>query len=532
MLARRGAGDPIVNGFTRTASGVQTEATPQLGAAGPGSNQAKFYPLPGARAGDTGTVEAVATQVFDDLGPEHALVGVAYAGPPNILLFHGTALVPTSAELWVNNLKVAQNAVQGGSRRFKIAREPGRVRAWVDGALIYDGAPAGAPALATAQLFIQTDNNPGHLHASTGYWTQEKVTSGNTLGFKRCPSNGSVVVNVNGGADQIVQLDVAGSGALDMGGTTFPVKARYRVYDGPGGTGTLLADLTIPYAYGGDVLGLLAASTTPANPATFQVQRQSTGLLFRDDFNRADGAPGANYVIESGAWSIVGGKLVANVVGNVTTQMRLANLANRLNMHAQMTVSRSALQLFMTMLNRRVGNTWYQFHVAASNDGANPNQPRISRSTAGAGATIATAPAFGTAANVAERWTLSTINKTQKAWVNGANLATGADGTAGNQIAGGFALQGFGNGGVSGTATLDDLVICAERSIAVLNVPIGYKVRVGALVSAPSTGDVVLDLAGSALPAAQLEILDGADVVQRTLAPADGVWGGDLYLCQ
>lgn len=530
-LSRRGARDPVVNGYTRLAGGALTDVGPILGAAGPGSNQTAFIGLPGARDTTVGTVESLATQLFDDLGSDHALAGVALAGPPNILLFHGTALVPSSLELWVNNVKIAQSAVTAGAKRTKLALEPGRVRAWVDGAVVYDGAPAGLPASVTAQLFLQTDANVGHVHATTAYWNQSKVTLGNSLLFRRCPANGSVIVNVGAGADQIVPLDVLGSGGLDLGGSSVPVKARYRLYDGPGASGALLADLTIPYAYGGDVLGLLTIPLTPTDPATFTITRNASGLLFRDDFARADGAPGANWIIEAGAWAIVGGKLAATCANGALGYLSCAALANRLNWHAQLNLSRGDLLSYLNTLLRRNGATWYNFAVAASNDGTDPNKARLYRKTAGADARLSGGALPGVVAGVAMRFSFSTLGTSQTGYIDGGNLTVANDGTAGNQAPGGLAFESFG-AGVTSTATIDDVVLCTDRVVAALRVPIGYAIRIGGLTSAASVnGDLMLDLLGIALPAAQLEVLDGGGNVVRTLIPADGVWGGDQYLC-
>lgn len=530
-LPRRTDGDPLVNGFTRTTRGVVSNAGPQLASAGPGPNASSFTPLPGAGPQSGGTVESFVTQLSADIGPEHCLAGVAFAGPPNIILFHGELAVPSSAELWINNVLILASAVTVGPHRMKLAFEQNRVRFWIDGGLAYDNAPAGIPALATAQLFVGTDAN-ANPHAAIGWFNASKVTKGNAFLFRRCPANGSVVVNLAGGAAQTVNLDPLGSGLLDAGGTSFPVSARYRIYDSPDGGGALLADLTTPAAWGGDVIGLLALSTHPADPMTFTIARRTSGLLFRDDFARADGPPGASYVVESGGWAIVANKLVATVDNNISRIMRCIAVPNRKNWHLQADIAKSHLQMTLSLLGRRLATTWYQYDVGANNDGTDPNKTRLYRSTTGVFTRLAGGGVPGIVANVAERVTLSLLGATQRGWIDGGVLSSTTDATAPNQAAGGVAVSSFGNG-LAGTATLDNLTICADRVLGAINVPIGYKIRVGALVSAPSvTGDVLLDLAGTALPAAQLEVLDGADVVQRTVIPADGVWGGDLYLCQ
>ena len=61
--------------------------------------------------------------------------------------------------------------------------------------------------------------------------------------------------------------------------------------------------------------------------------------------------------------------------------------------------------------------------------------------------------------------------------------------------------------------------------------PTGYRIRVaGELSPTAVSGDAVsIDLAGAALPAAQVEVLNRTSTVVKLVTPGDGVWGGDRY---
>jgi hypothetical protein len=137
-------------------------------------------------------------------------------------------------------------------------------------------------------------------------------------------------------------------------------------------------------------------------------------------------------------------------------------------------------------------------------------------------------------AGVEYRINASYIGTSQKGWINSTlgALATN-DATAANQANGGVALETWGQpaGPTTATATIDDVIICSSSTVTITGLPNGYKLRVAGIVSATATGGaaVSVDLVGTQLPVAQIEILDSANTVVKVFAPADGVWGGDQY---
>jgi hypothetical protein len=278
-------------------------------------------------------------------------------------------------------------------------------------------------------------------------------------------------------------------------------------------------------------------TVTPSAAPT--ISRTATGLLFKDDFNRADGSPGANWVIESGSWAIVGNKLQATITRNVATWVRIASTAlpDRQNIHAQLTIARSNLQTYLQTIIRRTPDhlNFYTYDARASDDGTDPNGTATYRFTNGGYARLAGGAHTVTyAAGVSYRVNPSMIGTSQRGWINGTlGALVSGDATAANQSNGGVALETYGQpaGPTSATATIDDVIICSSSTVTITGLPSGYKLRVAGIVSAAATGGaaVSVDLLGTQLPVAQIEILDSANTVVKVYAPADGVWGGDQY---
>lgn len=269
------------------------------------------------------------------------------------------------------------------------------------------------------------------------------------------------------------------------------------------------------------------------------VARVSSGLLFRDDFNRADGDPGPNWVAESGTWAIVGNKLQANITRSVATWLHLASsvLPDRMDYHAQVTIARSNLQTYMQPVFRRTSDhlNHYQYDVRASDDGTDPNGTALYRYTGGGYARMAGgANSVSLAAGVEYRINASFIGTSQRGWTNDTlGVLSTNDATPGNQLVGGVAFETWGQPGgpATATATVDDLIVCSSSRVTITGLSSDYKLRVGGIVSGASTGSgsVSVDLAGTRLPVAQIEILDATNTVVKTFVPADGVWGGDQY---
>jgi hypothetical protein len=249
-------------------------------------------------------------------------------------------------------------------------------------------------------------------------------------------------------------------------------------------------------------------------------------LLFRDDFNRPDGAVGSDWVAESGTWQIVNNALQTSVAQSQTAVLRLGALANRQDYHVQLRSSRSQLINYAPMMVRRAYNMMYQLDLGSTNEAG--GVPRLYRLNGWWN--LLKYGTFKSVADSSYRITFSAIGSSLRVWINGGREITAEDGLGGNLVPGNFALQAYA-GSVPGTMRFDDVVICSGRTITVTGVPVGYRVRVVGSVSPPagSGGTVTLDLFGTQLPAAQVEILDNTDAVVKVFAPTDGVWGGDRY---
>lgn len=84
------------------------------------------------------------------------------------------------------------------------------------------------------------------------------------------------------------------------------------------------------------------------------------------------------------------------------------------------------------------------------------------------------------------------------------------------------------------TVNLFDEFISFGRNLVISSVSAGFKGRVigsdvtGSLVT-ESGGTVTIDIDAVAMPASRVEITDASDVVQASFDVASGVWGGDQY---
>lgn len=266
-------------------------------------------------------------------------------------------------------------------------------------------------------------------------------------------------------------------------------------------------------------------SVTIGDPGS--LARTTTGLIFRDDFNRADGAPGSNWTAESGSWSISNGELRAVTTQAANTVLRLNGFTSRRDFLVQVTSARSSLINYGTMWVRR-SSGFYQMDLGASSDAGRANVPRLYRNNGFWGLL-----AFGVTPSVADTMygvSYSLADKEHRMWVNGIRQFVVQEATNTDLPAGGFAFNTYGN--VSGgIVRFDNLVICAGRTVTVTGLPSGYRLRVAGLLSALAVAGTAatLDLLGVEFPIGQIEVLDSTGAVVKSLAPPDGVWGGDRY---
>lgn len=268
------------------------------------------------------------------------------------------------------------------------------------------------------------------------------------------------------------------------------------------------------------------------------IVRASTGLLFRDQFNRADGPIGSNYTIDdANSWTVTGGKMQQITPGGSASSMRVTAIGQRLDWHVQCLVTKSVAQNYFTVQLRKyipngVGNfstsRWHQFDNSSFTDGTDPNKARLYRIRDGAITRMTAGVNLVNTQGQAYRYNASRIGNELKFYIDGVIQIDTTD--ALNAEAGYLGMDASGQGG-SGTITVQDLIVTSARLITINGLPTGYKIRVGTLVSsmAMSGTATTLDLAGTQLPAAKVEILDPVNMVVATIIPSDGVWGGDVY---
>lgn len=261
------------------------------------------------------------------------------------------------------------------------------------------------------------------------------------------------------------------------------------------------------------------------------IARTTNGLLFSDDFNRANGAPGANYTIDLGTWAISGNKLVSTT-GAGQAQIRLTGLAARKDAHIQLSIIKNHLSDYAAICFRVAaagGGNYYILDLGAATDGADPNKTRIYRATGGGFTRLGGGTAIGGApvAGVAYRENFTVKTGEQKLWINGTAGGATADATVANDIVG-FLLISYVPQGGSANIQIDDIIVCSDRSVSCTGLPAGAKIVVNGLTSgAAVAGTATLDLQGTQLPAPNIQVIDSVGNPIETLVAS--VYGGDVY---
>ena len=228
-------------------------------------------------------------------------------------------------------------------------------------------------------------------------------------------------------------------------------------------------------------------------------------------------------------WALVNSALQITVGVSQSAIIRMSALTARKNFHIQLLNSRSQLMNYAAIYARRSGNTLYMGDLGSTADGVRPSKPRMYRQTAGSYASLGFGT-FSAVSNTSHRLTFSVLGNSHQLWAEGVLQVSATDATVANDINGNFSLNAYGQNAV-GTIRFDDVVVCSARSVSINGLPNGHKLRIVNVVSlsAMNGGAVSVDVLAAQLPMAQIEILDGANVVVKRYSPTDGVWGGDVY---
>lgn len=249
-LSRPSRSDPVVNGYTRSSRGFVASVPfwPPV-QTGPGPNNLQRI----AVANPCGVFQAVATRTRlrqqDD--PGHTLYGIELG---TARIFVGERGANGGPEVWTNAdgfLGGVQKPADN-SENFKLAIEAdgGRFRAWNSDGSVWDFVTPGA-FKGNGRIWQSSDNNPDN-NGGVGNYSSMVACVDNSLHFANCPAGGSVVVTIGLEAPVVVNLDGAGAGSLDMASRRFPLSVSYDIRTAGA---VIVASLTIPATYGGDVVG-------------------------------------------------------------------------------------------------------------------------------------------------------------------------------------------------------------------------------------------------------------------------------------
>lgn len=263
------------------------------------------------------------------------------------------------------------------------------------------------------------------------------------------------------------------------------------------------------------------------------IQRTADGLILHDDFDRANGAPGANWEIRGNTafWSIAGNVLKGKPTDATLQQILVASTvfgAPRGEMVVQARMRRvgTARTTFPGIQARHdaVGVNWFRWVVTNSGDNS---QDEFHRTLSGGSAVLNTSSSYN-ANNVWQQYKLAVKDGQQQAWKDGV-LKVNLTNTSLNAVTGRAGLSTGWYTSTSDYHEYDDFAVYKGNTVTITGLPAGHKLRVGARVVVESGGTATVDLLEDLSPRVMIEVLNagGLSVLQHT--PTGGVWGGDTY---
>lgn len=263
------------------------------------------------------------------------------------------------------------------------------------------------------------------------------------------------------------------------------------------------------------------------------ILQTATGLIFQDDFNRADGVPGSNWDIRGTAsfWSIVGNVLTAKLT-NATPQQILVATSVFGSARGEMVVQARM---------RRVGVTLTSFPGIQARDDATAGSSFLwvmtntasgtvdeFRRILGGGSTVLnTSPAYN-GNNVWQQFKLVVKDSQQQGWKDGV-LTLNLNNTALNAVTGRAGLYAGWFTSTSDYHEFDDFAVYKRNVITMSGLPTGYQLHVGTRYGAESGGIATIDFVQDLFPFASVEVADSNGILIARLTPSGGVWGGDTY---
>lgn len=300
-----------------------------------------------------------------------------------------------------------------------------------------------------------------------------------------------------------------------------------------------------------------SSGTPPAAPV---LTRTVSGLIFRDDFERAIGAPGANWDIISGSWALAASDLGGTVLRAnpaVAAAIRVAPAvfgAARAEMVVQVDMRRQGTttaggdtpgdDAFPSLQHRIDANNNYQ--VVETNSGV-WSAAALYKVVVGV-ATLLDDEVSGNSGPLGKlRYKLSRKANYQRSWYEFGGLRTLIGADAALVAAAEATLACAWLGGSTSWAEFDNFAVYKNNRIRMTGLPAGHKMRiVNRYQPANSQQDIVVVESGGVAVAelehqlcplvrdqpgtpAKVELLTAGDVLVAEITPPDGVWGGDEY---
>lgn len=371
-------------------------------------------------------------------------------------------------------------------------------------------------------------------NGTTGYLIDlvPKVNTG-TVADIRVGKNLQNVLHEQSGIEQATRIYPRGAAQEEHHATM--ARARWRVASITGATSNILA-LVDPAGGAGPIL----VSGQLGGVLSNKIQRTTAGLIFQDDFNRADGAPGSNWttIDSAGTWAINGNVLRLTATGDtglIVSDAAFGVARGEVVVETRLRRVGSNRDTFPGLYARWTlgsGATWYgtpgdnRFGWNLNNTAGNTKDVFF-KSVNGTGTTLQETGDYN-ANNLWQSFKLAVRNSQQRGWKDGTLQINLVDASL-DAINGKAGLAGGWYRATSDYHEYDDFKVYRRNTVIVTGLPTGHKARVGTRVATEAAGTATVDLLEDSCPRTKVEVLNASDVVLAEFAPSGGVWGGDDY---
>lgn len=281
--------------------------------------------------------------------------------------------------------------------------------------------------------------------------------------------------------------------------------------------------------WGGDAYAVNGTPEPPPSPGGPTIARTAAGLLFKDDFNRAD-----EQLVGAGkSWTRMGSPST-----DADWQVQ-TNQAKALSAGASATQTEVYPQTIAPQTGDVVVQAWFQ----RGNTSGRTGVTLVQAGEAG-GVLFVRDPSHGWELwNYGSGFYTNPANSTSSTRENGVLKLRRANGRYQAWADGILIFDIPGDSRLNTVpfypallqlqqpAAWDDFAAYSGNVITISGLPVGYRLRVGTATSEPAAlgQPTTVDAGGVSFPAAQIEILDMNGAVVKQYAPSDGVWGGDQY---